>query len=283
MKQDFRQGISEMANAIRQLVAVQNANAATAEAAEAQAVEEARNNLGQNANGLGQAGQNQAAGEGGPNLNQGDGLLEDHRDRVKLIRDIHWTLRAISKAPLLSSTNLSDFDQWANELMNAIKTAKTDEARYNRINIDFIYSSIDLDLRDQATGHVPSKLHLVHLITPEAYLADLERLYTPADHLSARRTEFEGRKQQPTESPMAYLAIMLRLYTRAKLNDETYLVEKFLMGFLNKALRNEIIMHHKGAQTYETMRKAVVECHTSFTKAIRMGTGTPTFNLTGLA
>ena len=82
---------------------------------------------------------------------------------------------------------------------------------------------------------------------------------------------------------MAYLAIMLRLYTRAKLNDETYFVEKFLTGLLNEALRNEIIMHHKGAQTYKTMRKAVVECHASFTKAIRMGTGTLTFNLTGLA
>ena len=182
MKQDFAKDISEMANAIRQLVALQNANAATAEAVAAQAAEEARNNLRQNANGLGQAGQNQAAGEGGPNLNRGDGLLEYHRDRVKLVRDIHQTLQAISEAPLLSSANLSDFDQWANKLMNA---TKTDKARYNWINIDLIYGSINLDLRDQATGHVPSKLHLAHLIMPEAYLADLERLYTPADHLSA--------------------------------------------------------------------------------------------------
>ena len=46
------------------------------------------------------------------------------------------------------------------------------------------------------------------------YLEDLEKLYTPADHLSAKRGEFEGRKQQPSESPMAYLSIMLRLYNQ---------------------------------------------------------------------
>ena len=63
MKQDFRQDISEMANAIQQLGAAQNANAATAEAVAARAAEEAQNILGQNANGLGQAVQNQVAGE----------------------------------------------------------------------------------------------------------------------------------------------------------------------------------------------------------------------------
>ena len=67
------------------------------------------------------------------------------------------------------------------------------------------------------------------------------------------------------------------------MNDKRYLVEKFLTGLLNEALRVEIIMHHKEAQTYETMRVAVVKCHASFTKVIRMGKGTPNFSLTGLA
>ena len=117
-----------------------------------------------------------------------------------------------------------------------IETARTNESQYNRVNIEFIYGSIDLDLRSQAEGHVPSKMNMVHLVMPQAYLLDLERLYTPADHLSTKRSEFEGRRQQPTESPMAYLAVMYRLYNRAKYNDQAYLVEKFLAGLLNEAL-----------------------------------------------
>ena len=114
------------------------------------------------------------------------------------------------------------------------------------------------------------------------YLDDLERIYMPSDHLSAKRGEFEGRQQQITESPMAYLSIMLRLYNRAQYNDQSYLIEWFLAGLLNETLKLQLILHHKQATDYESMRAAVVECHAALVKAIRIGKGTPTFNVTGL-
>ena len=124
------------------------------------------------------------------------------------------------------------------------------------------------ELCSQAEGHVPSKMELINMTTPEAYLQALEKLYTPADHLSTKRSEFEGRRQLPTESPMAYLAVMYRLYTRAKYNDQAFLVEKFLIGLLNEALKLQIVMHHWMAHDYEMLREAVVECHTSMIKAV---------------
>ena len=100
---------------------------------------------------------------------------------------------------------LSDFDQWKQEMHNTIVSARTNDPKYNQVNIEFIYASIDLDLRDQAVGHEPSKITMIKHIMPEMYLDDLEKLYTPAGHLSAKRGEFEGQRQQANESPMAYL------------------------------------------------------------------------------
>ena len=123
---------------------------------------------------------------------------------------------------------------------------------------------------------------MIHHVSPQAYLKDLEKLYTLADHLSAKRGEFKGRKQQPSESPMAYLSIMLRLYNRAQYNDQNYLVERFLAGLLNEALKLQIVLHHKNATDYESMRAAVVECHAALVKAVRIGKGPPPFSVVGL-
>ena len=125
---------------------------------------------------------------------------------VKQIGDIHRTLRSICWAPDLSHANLADFDLWSQEMMHAIEAARTKEGQYNQVNIEFIYRSIELELRSQAEGHVPSKMEYINLMTPAAYLLELEKLYTPADHLSTKRSEFEGQRQLPTESPMAYQA-----------------------------------------------------------------------------
>ena len=75
---------------------------------------------------------------------------------------------------------------------------------------------------------------------------------------------------------------MYRLYTRAKYNDQAFLVKKFLIGLLNKALKLQIIMHHRTANDYETLRETVVKCHTSMIKAVQVGKGNPPFSLTGL-
>ena len=201
---------------------------------------------------------------------------------VKQIGDIHRTLRSICRAPDLTHANLADFDQWSQEMMHTIETARTNESQYNRINIEFIYGSIELELRSQAEGHVPSKMEYINITTPTVYLLELEKLYTPADHLSTKRSEFEGRRQLSTESPMAYLAVMYRLYTRARYNDQAFLVERFLIVLLNESLKLQIIMHHRTTHDYETLREAVVECHTSMIKAIRVGKGNPPFSLAGL-
>ena len=201
---------------------------------------------------------------------------------VKQVGEVHRTLRNICRAPDLSHANLADFDQWAEEMLHTIEAARTNNADYNKVNIEFIYGSIELELRSQAEGHVPAKMELINLITPEAYLQTLEKLYTPADHLSTKRGEFEGRKQLPTESPMAYLAVMFRLYNRAKYNDQAFLVERFLIGLLNESLKLQIVMHHRRAHNYKTLREAVVECHASMIKAVRVGKGTPPFSLIGL-
>ena len=221
-------------------------------------------------------------------LNRGRGnsqfgqVHQDARDPVKAIGDVRRTMHAICQIPKLSHATLSDFDQWKQEMENTITSARTDDPKYNQVNIEFIYSSIDLDLRDQAGELKPSGLQMITHISPKAYLEDLERIFTPSDHLSAKRGEFEGRRQQITESPMAYLSIMLRLYNRAQFNDETYLVERFLAGLLNETLKLQLILHYKHVTNYETMRAAVVECHAALVKAIRIGKGTPTFSVTGL-
>ena len=126
-------------------------------------------------------------------------------------------------------------------------------------------------------------MNLVHMMTPEKYLELLAKLYTPADHLSTKRGEFKGRKQLPTESPMAYLAVMYRLYNRAKYNDPAFLVERFLMGLLNEALKLQIVMHHRSIHDYKSLREAVVESHATMIKAVRVGKGTPPFSLAGLS
>ena len=202
---------------------------------------------------------------------------------VKQVGEVHRTLRNICRAPDLSHANLADFDQWAEEMVHTIEAARTNTGEYNKVNIEFIYGSIKLELRSQAEGHVPEKMDLINMTTPEKYLQLLEKLYTPADHLSTKRGEFEGRKQLPTESPMAYLAIMFRLYNRAKYNDQAFLVERFLMGLLNESLKLQIVLHHRGAHNYKTLRDAVVECHAAMIKAVRVGKGTPPFSLVGLS
>ena len=202
---------------------------------------------------------------------------------VKQVGEVHWTLRNICRAPDLSHTNLADFDQWAEEMLHTIEAARTNCGDYNKVNIEFIYGSIELELRSQAEGHVPEKMDLINMTTPEAYLLTLEKLYTPADHLSTKRGDFEGRKQLPTESPMAYLAIMFRLYNRAKYNYQAFLVERFLIGLLNESLKLQIVLHHRGAHNYKTLRDAVVECHATMIKAVRVGKGTPPFSLVGLS
>ena len=75
---------------------------------------------------------------------------------------------------------------------------------------------------------------------------------------------------------------MFRLYNRAKYNDQAFLVERFLIGLLNESLKLQIVMHHRRAHDYNTLREAVVECHASMIKAVRVGKGTPPFSLTGL-
>ena len=141
-----------------------------------------------NAAGLGGGQDQQGGGQGG----RGQGGNQDIRTTVKTIGDIHRTLRSICRAPDLSHANLADFDQWSQEMMHTIETARTNDPQYNRINIEFIYGSIDLELRGQVEGHVPSKMSLINMTMPEAYLLELEKLYTPADHLSTKRSEFEG-------------------------------------------------------------------------------------------
>ena len=56
---------------------------------------------------------------------------------------------------------------------------RTNSVDYNKVNIEFIYGSIELELRSQAEGHVPAKMDLINLITPEAYLKTLEKLVYP--------------------------------------------------------------------------------------------------------
>ena len=67
---------------------------------------------------------------------------------------------------------------------------------------------------------------------------------------------------------MAYLLIMLRLYNRAQYNNQNYLIERFLAGLLNETLKLQLILHHKQATDYESMRVAVVECHAAIIKAV---------------
>ena len=101
-------------------------------------------------------------------------------------------MHSICQIPKLSHTTLLDFDQWKQEMLNTIESARTNDPKYNKVNIKFIYASIDLNLRDQAVGHEPTKITMINHIMPEMYLKDLEKLYTPADHISAKRGEFEG-------------------------------------------------------------------------------------------
>ena len=44
---------------------------------------------------------------------------------VKLVGDVHRTLRNICRAPELSQANLADFDQWAEEMIHTIDAART--------------------------------------------------------------------------------------------------------------------------------------------------------------
>ena len=203
--------------------------------------------------------------------------------QVKLVGDVHRTMRSICRAPELTQANLADFDQWAEEMIHTIDAARTNEFQYNKVNIEFIYGSIALDLCSQAEGHVPEKMALIDMTKPKEYLELLAKLYTPADHLSTKRGEFEGRKQLATESPLAYLAVMYRLYNRAKYNDPAFLLERFLMGLLNEALKLQIVMHHRKVCDYPTLREAVVESHFAMIKAVRVGKGTPPFSLAGLS
>ena len=202
---------------------------------------------------------------------------------VKLAGDVFRTMRGICRAPELTQANLADFDQWAEEMLHTIDTARTNEPHYNRVNIEFIYGNISLDLRSQAEGHVPEKLENIELTKPEEYLTLLAKLYTPSDHLSTKRGEFEGRKQLATESPLTYLSVMYRLYNRAKYHDPAFLVERFLMGLLNESLKLQIVMHHRKVSDYTTLREAVVESHSAMIKAVRVGKGTPPFSLAGLS
>ena len=132
------------------------------------------------------------AGHGHGNFHQGQ-AHPDGRDPVKAIGDMRRTMHAICQIPKLSHATLSDFDQWKQEMYNTITSARTDDPKYNQVNIEFIYASIALNLRDQAGGLEPVGLKMIQHITPKMYLKDLERIYTPADHLSAKRGEFEGR------------------------------------------------------------------------------------------
>ena len=140
----------------------------------------------QNNIGLGQVGH----GRGNSHLGQGH---HDARDPVKAIGNVRRTMHAIYQIPKLSHATLSDFGQWKQEMQNTITSACTDDPKYNQVNIEFIYASIDLDLRDQAGELKPAGLQMIVHITPKAYLEDLERIFTPSDHLSAKRGEFEGR------------------------------------------------------------------------------------------
>ena len=203
--------------------------------------------------------------------------------QVKLAGDVFRTMRNICRAPELTQANLSDFDQWAEEMLHTIETARTNEAVYNRQNIEFIYGNISLDLRSQAEGHVPEKMNNVALTKPKEYLELLAKLYTPADHLSTKRGEFEQRKQLATESPLTYLSVMHRLYVRAKYNDQAFLVERYVMGLLNEALKLQIVLHHRDVCDYTTLREAVVNSHSAMIKAVRVGKGTPPFSLAGLS
>ena len=202
---------------------------------------------------------------------------------VKLVGDVFRTMRGICRAPELTQANLADFDQWAEEMLHTIDAARTNEYQYNRVNIEFIYGYISLDLRSQAEGHVPEKMTHIELTKPKEYLALLAKLYTPADHLSTKRGEFEGRKQLVTESPLTYLSVMYRLYNRAQYNDPAFLVERFLMGLLNESLKLQIVMHHRKVCDYPTLREAVVDSHSAMIKAVRVGKGTPPFSLAGLS
>ena len=94
----------------------------------------------QNTAGLGRRQDQQGGGQGG----QGQGGNQDGRVTVKVIGDIHRTLRSICRAPDLSHANLAYFYQWSQEMMHTIETARTNDPQYNRINIEFIYGSIDL-------------------------------------------------------------------------------------------------------------------------------------------
>ena len=203
--------------------------------------------------------------------------------QVKLAGDVFRTMRGICRAPELTQANLADFDQWSDEMLHTIDTARTNEPTYNRVNIEFIYGNISLDLRSQAEGHVPEKLSNIALMKPADYLKLLADLYTPADHLSTKRGEFEGRKQLATESPLTYLSVMYRLYNRAKYQDPAFLVERYLMGLLNESLKLQIVLHYREVKDYNTLRDAVVESHSAMIKAVRVGKGTPPFSLAGLS
>ena len=73
-------------------------------------------------------------------------------------------------------------------MMHTIETARTNNPQYNRINIEFIYGSIDLELRGQAEGHIPSKMSLINMTMPEAYLVfsnilKMENIYMYVDRV----------------------------------------------------------------------------------------------------
>ena len=126
--------------------------------------------------------------------------------------------------------------------MHTIETARTNDPQYNRINIEFIYGSIDLELRSQAEGHIPSKIELINLTTPEAYLQTLEKLYTPADHLSTKRSEFEGWRQLPMESPIAYLADNVLTVHQSQVQRSSLLSREVLDRIVERSI--EVADHH---------------------------------------
>ena len=47
--------------------------------------------------------------------------------QVKLAGDVFRTMRGICRAPELTQANLADFDQWSDEMLHTIDTARTNE------------------------------------------------------------------------------------------------------------------------------------------------------------
>merc|ERR1711867_191457 len=158
---------------------------------------------------------------------------------------------------------------------------RTEPAHWATIN-HLIETRLEHSIYQTVVDLILAEQREIETLDPNDLLDRIEARLITSDQLELKRIELEVAKQKDGESLWQFENWLLALQKRVKITDDSWFVETYKKGLLNKKLRENLFMRETPITTKADLKKAVAAAQVGLLQYARTYTNPPASATAGL-